>query len=76
LQAAIAAMRELTDEIKRDAGQSQNKSYQAAIDAALTKLHQLQLFRPNRNRSFDGGCDFLNRPPIVSARNNSEAIGL
>jgi hypothetical protein len=42
-KAAIATMRELTDEIRRDAGQSQNESYQATIDAALTKLHQLRL---------------------------------
>jgi hypothetical protein len=34
-RAAIAAMREPTDEIKREAGQSQHEAYQAIIDAAL-----------------------------------------
>jgi len=34
-RAAIAAMREPTDEIKRDAGQSQHEAYQVIIDAAL-----------------------------------------
>ena len=34
-RAAIAAMREPTDEIKREAGQGQQEVYQAIIDAAL-----------------------------------------
>jgi hypothetical protein len=34
-RAAIAAMREPTDEIIREAGQSQHEAYQAIIDAAL-----------------------------------------
>jgi hypothetical protein len=34
-RSAIAAMREPTDEIIREAGQSQHEAYQAIIDAAL-----------------------------------------
>src|ERR1700751_779570 len=34
------------------------------------------LFRPNRHRCCNGGCNFLNRPFVFSARNERETIRL
>jgi hypothetical protein len=46
-RAAIAAMRELTDEIKREAGQSEHEAYQAIFDAALKEnMEQAQSATP------------------------------